>query len=60
MPNVQMARKAFGLACFGFLSAVALSLADPDFDAPKNASREVPASDARAGCLAELPNRLAR
>jgi hypothetical protein len=53
MPTIRtMARKAAALACFGFLSA-APAFADPDFDAPKNAPREVSASDARAGCLAD-------
>jgi hypothetical protein len=35
------------------LSAASPAFADPDFDAPKNAPREVLAADARAGCLAD-------
>jgi hypothetical protein len=35
------------------LSAVSPAFADPDFDAPKNAAREVSASDARAACLTD-------
>ena len=35
------------------LSVASPAFADPDFDAPKNAPREVLAADARAGCLAD-------
>lgn len=35
------------------LSAASPAFADPDFDAPKNAPREVRTSDARAGCLTD-------
>lgn len=41
------------------LSAASPAFADPDFDAPKNAPREVSASEARAGCLADYAEPIA-
>jgi hypothetical protein len=63
--GVIMSRIAAALALS--LALVTSAVADPDFDAPKNAPRLVSASDARAGCLTdyaepivERPCRLAK